>query len=33
MEWLRENWFWLAIVVFFIWMHMGMHGSHGGHGG
>jgi len=37
MDWLRENWFWIAIVVFFIWMHKGMHGGHGhgggGHGG
>jgi len=29
MDWLRENWFWVAIIVFFFWMHRG----HGGHGG
>lgn len=33
MDWLRENWFWLAVVVLFLWMHKEMHGAHGGHGG
>lgn len=33
MDWLRENWFWLAVVVLFLWMHGKMHGAHGGHGG
>jgi len=32
MDWLAENWFWLAVFGLFIWMHMGMHGGHG-HGG
>lgn len=32
MDWLRENWFWIAIATFFIWMHRGGHcGGHGGH--
>lgn len=32
-EWLQNNWFWIALVIFFIWMHgsgMGC-GGHGGH--
>lgn len=33
MYWLRENWFWVMVVVLFFWMHMKMHGGHGGHGG
>lgn len=35
MDWLRENFFWILVVVFFVWMHMGMHGGHGhgAHGG
>ncbi len=33
MDWIRENWFWLAVAVLFVWMHMKMHGGHGGHGG
>lgn len=33
MDWLRENWFWLVVVVLFLWMHGKMHGGHGGHGG
>jgi hypothetical protein len=33
MQWLQANGFWIAIVVFFLWMHLGMHGGHGGHGG
>lgn len=33
MDWLVENWFWIAIAIFFIWMHLGGHcGGHGGHG-
>jgi hypothetical protein len=34
-EFLQNNWFWIAVIVFFIWMHssgMGC-GGHGGHGG
>ena len=33
MLWLRENWFWIAVSVGFVWMHTRMHGGHGGHGG
>ena len=34
MDWLRENWFWLTVLVLFVVMHMGHgHGGHGGHGG
>lgn len=34
MDWLGENWFWIAIAIFFIWMHRGGHcGGHGGHEG
>jgi len=37
MEWIRENWLWLAVAALFIWMHSGMHRGHGGgcggHGG
>ncbi|GIW53595.1 MAG: hypothetical protein KatS3mg081_2950 [Gemmatimonadales bacterium] len=32
MDWLRENWFWLLFVVFFVWTHMRGHGCHGAHG-
>jgi hypothetical protein len=32
MEFLRENWFWIVVLVFFILMHAGGHGGHGGHG-
>lgn len=37
MEFLQDNWFWLIVLVFFIWMHAsgmgcGGHGGHGGHG-
>lgn len=32
MEWLRENWFWIAVLILFVWFHMKMHGGHGGHG-
>jgi hypothetical protein len=34
-EFLQNNWFWIAVFVFFIWMHasgMGC-GGHGRHGG
>lgn len=33
-DFLRNNWIWIALIVFFIWMHgsgMGC-GGHGGHG-
>jgi len=33
-EFLQNNWFWIAVFVFFVWMHasgMGC-GGHGGHG-
>lgn len=33
MDWLRENWFWLAVAVLFLWMHGKMHRGQGGHGG
>jgi hypothetical protein len=29
MEFLRENWFWIVVLVFFILMHAGGHGGHG----
>ncbi len=32
MEWLSENWFWVAIAGVFIAMHFFGH-RHGGHGG
>lgn len=32
MEWVRENWFWIVVVVLFLWIHTKMHGGHG-HGG
>ena len=33
MDWLRENWFWLTVLVLFVFMHAGHgHGGHGGHG-
>lgn len=35
MEFLQNNWFWIVVIVFFVWMHssgMGC-GGHGGHGG
>ncbi len=28
MEWLRENWFWLLVLVMFTRMCMGGHGRH-----
>lgn len=36
MDWLRQNGFWVVILVIFIAAHLfghGGHGSHGGHGG
>lgn len=33
MNWLRENWFWVIVFVFWFWMHTKMHAGHGGHGG
>ena len=33
MDWLRENWFWIGVIILFIWFHMKMHGGHGSHGG
>lgn len=35
MEWFQQNWFWLAVLILFMWMHVGGHGcgGHGGHGG
>ncbi|MEZ5318110.1 MAG: hypothetical protein R2752_11970 [Vicinamibacterales bacterium] len=32
MDFIRDNWFWIVVFVFFILMHAG-HGGHGGHGG
>ncbi len=29
MDWIRENWFWIAVGVLFMWTHMKMHGGHG----
>lgn len=29
MEWITQNWFWILIAIFFVFMHLG----HGGHGG
>lgn len=36
-EFLQNNWFWIVVLVFFIWMHSsgmgcGGHGGHGSHG-
>jgi hypothetical protein len=34
MDWLRENWFFIMFLIFFIWMHLSGHGCGGhGHGG
>lgn len=33
MEWLKENWFFIAVAVLFFWMHTKMHSGHGSHGG
>ncbi|MBI5016216.1 MAG: hypothetical protein HZB55_12120 [Deltaproteobacteria bacterium] len=32
-EFLRNNWFWIALLVFFFWMHRSGAGCGGGHGG
>ena len=32
MEWLQNNWIWIAIGVAFVAMHMFGHGGHSGHG-
>ena len=32
MEWLQNNWLWIALGVGFVAMHMFGHGGHGGHG-
>lgn len=28
MNWLRENWLWLSVVILFLWVHTKMHGRH-----
>jgi hypothetical protein len=33
MDWLRQNGFWVLILVVFIAAHLFGHGGHGGHGG
>lgn len=33
MNWLRENWFWVVIFMFWFWMHSKMHAGHSGHSG
>jgi len=33
MEWLTENWIWVALIGGMFAMHMFGHGGHGGHGG
>ena len=34
-EFIQNNWFWIVVAVFFIWMHSSGTGcgGHGGHGG
>jgi hypothetical protein len=32
-EWLSENWFWVAVLIAFVVLHLFGHGGHGGHGG
>lgn len=32
MEWIRENWLWLAFLAGFVWLHLRMHGGHGRQG-
>ncbi len=37
LEFLRNNWLWIAIALFFVWMHRsgagcGGHSGHAGHG-
>lgn len=31
-EFLQNNWFWIALIVFFFWMHGSGAGCGGGHG-
>jgi len=31
MEWLRENWFFVVVLILFVWAHMKMHAGHGAH--
>jgi hypothetical protein len=33
MDWLAQNWFWVALVGVFIGIHVFGHGGCGGHGG
>ncbi len=33
MDWVRDNWFWIVVIGFFLWMHLGMHRGHGGGSG
>jgi len=33
MEWLTQNWVWVALAVGFIGVHLLRHRGHGGHGG
>lgn len=33
MDWLTNNWLWIAFGAAFLWMHLKMHGGHGGCGG
>jgi hypothetical protein len=33
MDWLRDNWIWVAVIVLILWMHGKMHGRHAAHGG
>ena len=33
MQWLAENWVFLAVAIAFVAMHVFGHGGHGGHGG
>jgi hypothetical protein len=28
MDWIRENWLWLAFLAGFVWLHLRMHGGH-----
>lgn len=30
MDWLSENWLWIAFGTAFVWMHLRMHKGHGG---
>ena len=31
MEWLQNNWIWIAVGIAFFAMHLSGHGGHGGH--